>query len=160
MDDSNKPVVLSSEGLAKLQEELDYLRNTKRKEVAERLKEARSLGDLSENSEYDDARNEQAFVEGRIIQLENTLRNAKVIDDPGASSVGEIRLGATIRLKDLEYGDELEYILVGSVEADPMQHKISNESPVGKAIIGKKKGAVVEVEAPVGHIKYEILDVR
>jgi transcription elongation factor GreA len=160
MDDSNKSVVLSPEGLAKLQEELDYLRNVKRKEVAERLKEARSLGDLSENSEYDDARNEQAFVEGRIIQLENTLRNAKVIDEAGAGTVGEIRLGATVRLKDLEYGDELEYTLVGSVEADPMKHKISNESPVGKAIIGKKKGAVVEVEAPVGHIKYEILDVQ
>lgn len=159
MDDS-KSVVLSPEGLAKLQEELDYLRNVKRKEVAERLKEARSLGDLSENSEYDDARNEQAFVEGRIITLENTLRNAKVIAEAGAGAVGEIRLGATVRLKDLEYGDELEYTLVGSVEADPMQHKISNESPVGRAILGKKKGAIVEVEAPVGHIKYEILDVQ
>ncbi|HWI61492.1 MAG TPA: transcription elongation factor GreA [Symbiobacteriaceae bacterium] len=159
MDDS-KSVVLSSEGLAKLQEELDYLRNVKRKEVAERLKEARSLGDLSENSEYDDARNEQAFVEGRIIQLENTLRNAKVIDEPGAGASGEVRLGSTVRLKDLEYGDEIEYTLVGSVEADPMKHKISNESPVGKAILGKRKGAVVEVEAPVGHIKYEVVDVQ
>lgn len=159
--DESKSVVLSPEGLSKLQEELDYLRNTKRKEVAERLKEARALGDLSENSEYDDARNEQAFVEGRIIQLENTLRNAKVIDDPGtAGASGEVRLGSTVKLKDLEYGDELEYTLVGSVEADPMQHKISNESPVGRAILGKKKGTVVEVEAPVGHIKYEIIDVQ
>ncbi|MDF2626577.1 MAG: greA1 [Symbiobacteriaceae bacterium] len=159
MDDS-KSVVLSSEGLSKLQEELDYLRNVKRKEVAERLKEARSLGDLSENSEYDDARNEQAFVEGRIIQLENTLRNAKVIDEAAAGAAGEIRLGSTVTLKDLEYGDELQYTLVGSVEADPMKHKISNESPVGKAILGKRKGAVVEVEAPVGHIKYEIIEVH
>lgn len=159
--DESKSVVLSPEGLSKLQEELDYLRNTKRKEVAERLKEARALGDLSENSEYDDARNEQAFVEGRIIQLENTLRNAKVIDDPGtAGASGEVRLGSTVKLKDLEYGDELEYTLVGSVEADPMQHKISNESPVGRAILGKKKGTVVEVEAHVGHIKYEIIDVQ
>lgn len=160
MDDS-KSVVLSSEGLSKLQEELDYLRNVKRKEVAERLKEARSLGDLSENSEYDDARNEQAFVEGRIIQLENTLRNAKVIDEAATgTSVGEVRLGSTVTLKDLEYGDELQYTLVGSVEADPMKHKISNESPVGKAILGKKKGAVVEVEAPAGNIKYEVVEVH
>ena len=159
MEDS-KAVVLSPEGLSKLQEELDYLRNTKRKEVAERLKEARALGDLSENSEYDDARNEQAFVEGRIIQLENTLRNAKVIEESGAAAGGEVRLGSTVKLKDLEYGDELEYTLVGSVEADPMKHKISNESPVGKAILGKKKGTVVEVEAPAGNIKYEIIEVQ
>ncbi|HYG60121.1 MAG TPA: transcription elongation factor GreA [Symbiobacteriaceae bacterium] len=157
MDDS-KSVVLSPEGLAKLQEELDYLRNVKRKEVAERLKEARSLGDLSENSEYDDARNEQAFVEGRIIQLENTLRNAVVIEEAGGGD--EVRLGSTIKLKDLEYGDILEYSVVGSVEADPMKQKISNESPVGKAILGKKKGTIVEVEAPAGNIKYEIVDVQ
>jgi transcription elongation factor GreA len=159
MDDS-KTVVLSPEGLAQLQEELEYLRNTKRKEVAERLKEARSLGDLSENSEYDDARNEQSFVEGRIVQLENTLRNAKVIEEAGAAPSGEIRLGSTVKLRDLEYGDELEYTLVGSVEADPMKGKISNESPVGRAILGKKKGTVVEVEAPAGNIQYEIIDVQ
>jgi transcription elongation factor GreA len=159
MDDS-KTVVLSPEGQSKLQEELDNLRNVKRKEVAERLKEARSLGDLSENSEYDDARNEQAFVEGRIIQLENTLRNAKLIADEGAGAGGVIRLGSHVKLRDLEYGDILEYTLVGSVEADPAQKKISNESPVGRAILGKKKDTVVEVEAPVGHIEYEIVDVK
>lgn len=157
MEDS-KVVVLSPEGLAKLQEELDYLRNVRRKEVAERLKEARSHGDLSENSEYDDARNEQAFVEGRIATLENTLRNAQVIEDAG--NVDEVRLGSHVKLKDLEYGDLLEYTIVGSVEADPMKQKISNESPVGKAILGKKKGAIVEVEAPVGTVKYEIVDVQ
>lgn len=158
MEDS-KAVVLSPEGLGKLQEELDYLRNVKRKEVAERLKEARSLGDLSENSEYDDARNEQAFVEGRIATLENTLRNAIVIEDPGVVGGDEVRLGSTVRLKDLEYGDLLEYTIVGSVEADPAKAKISNESPVGRAILGKKKGTTVEVEAPAGNIKYEIVDV-
>lgn len=155
--DESKAVVLSPEGLAKLQEELDYLRNTKRKEVAERLKEARSHGDLSENSEYDDARNEQAFVEGRIATLENTLRNAKVIEDAGHSE--EVRLGSHVELLDLEYGDTLEYSIVGSVEADPSQHKISNQSPVGQAILGKKKGEVVEVEAPAGVIRYEIKNV-
>lgn len=159
--DENKPVVLSPEGLAKLQEELDYLRNVKRKEVAERLKEARSYGDLSENSEYDDARNEQAFVEGRITMLENTLRNAVVITGEEAHAHSDVvRLGSTVVLKDLEFGDLLEYTLVGTVEADPAKNKISNESPVGKAIIGKKKGDVVEVEAPVGSIKYEIVDVK
>lgn len=157
MEDS-KTVVLSSEGLAKLQEELDYLRNVKRKEVAERLKEARSHGDLSENSEYDDARNEQAFVEGRIATLENTLRNAKVIEEVGTGD--EVRLGSAVKLKDLEYGDILEYTIVGSVEADPTKHKISNESPVGKAILGKQKGVTVEVDAPAGSIRYEIVDVQ
>lgn len=156
--DESKAVVLSPEGLAKLQEELDYLRNTKRKEVAERLKEARSHGDLSENSEYDDARNEQAFVEGRIATLENTLRNAKVIEDAGHSDV--VRLGSHVELLDLEYGDILAYSIVGSVEADPSQHKISNQSPVGQAILGKKKGDVVEVDAPAGVIRYEIKNVK
>lgn len=156
MDDS-RTVVLSPEGLQKLQEELDYLRNIKRKEVAERLKEARSHGDLSENSEYDDARNEQAFVEGRIATLENTLRNARLIEETGKGDV--VRLGSTVKLKDLEYGDILEYSLVGSVEADPSRNKISNESPVGRAILGKAKGVVVDVDAPAGTIQYEIVDV-
>lgn len=159
--EENKPVVLSPEGLQQLQEELDYLRNVKRKEVAERLKEARSYGDLSENSEYDDARNEQAFVEGRIAMLENTLRNAVIMDDAeDEAEAGKIRLGSTVVLKDLEYGDLLEYTIVGTVEADPAKNKISNESPVGKAIIGKTKGEVVVVEAPAGQIEYEIVDVK
>lgn len=154
--DENRVIVLSPEGLRKVQEELDYLKNVKRKEVAERLKEARSHGDLSENSEYDDARNEQAFVEGRVATLEQTLRNAKVIEEvDGDAEV--VTLGSTVVLKDLEFEDEVEYTIVGSVEADPTQHRISNESPVGSAILGQKIGTVVEVEAPVGRIKYEIL---
>ncbi|BAD39465.1 transcription elongation factor GreA [Symbiobacterium thermophilum] len=159
--EENKPVVLSPEGLQQLQEELDYLRNVKRKEVAERLKEARSYGDLSENSEYDDARNEQAFVEGRIAMLENTLRNAVIMDESeDEAEAGKIRLGSTVVLKDLEYGDLLEYTIVGTVEADPAKNKISNESPVGKAIMGRTKGEVVVVEAPAGRIEYEIVDVK
>ena len=159
--EENKPVVLSPEGLQQLQEELDYLRNVKRKEVAERLKEARSYGDLSENSEYDDARNEQAFVEGRIAMLENTLRNAVIMEEAeDEAETGKIRLGSTVVLKDLEYGDLLEYTIVGTVEADPAKNKISNESPVGKAIMGRTKGEVVVVEAPAGHIEYEIVDVK
>lgn len=158
--DDNKAVVLSPEGYKKLQEELDYLRNVRRKEVAERLKEARALGDLSENSEYDDARNEQAFVEGRIGQLEATLRNAQVIEDDGTAVSGQVRLGSKVKLKDLEFGDILEYTIVGSVEADPANQKISNESPVGKAILGQTKGTIVTVAAPIGNIKYEILDIE
>ena len=159
--EENKPVVLSPEGLQQLQEELDYLRNVKRKEVAERLKEARSYGDHSENSEYDDARNEQAFVEGRITQLENMLRNAVVLDEEdAAAAAGTVRLGSVVVLKDLEFGDVLEYTIVGTVEADPSKNKISNESPVGQAIMGKSKGEIVEVHAPIGTIKYEILDVK
>lgn len=154
--EENKAVVLSPEGLRKVQEELDYLKNVKRKEVAERLKEARSHGDLSENSEYDDARNEQAFVEGRVATLEQTLRNAKLIEEvEGAADV--VTLGCTVVLKDLEFGDELTYTIVGSVEADPTRQKISNESPVGRAILGQTIGTVVEVQAPIGLIKYEIL---
>jgi transcription elongation factor GreA len=157
--DENKAVVLSPEGLRQVQEELDYLKNVKRKEVAERLKEARSHGDLSENSEYDDARNEQAFVEGRIATLEQMLRHARLIEETeGDKDV--VTLGSRVRIKDLEYGDELEYIIVGSVEADPTRNKISNESPVGRAILGQRIGTVVEVEAPIGIIKYEILEKR
>lgn len=158
--EDNKEVLLSAEGLRQVREELDYLKTTKRKEVAERLKEARDLGDLSENSEYDDARNEQAFVEGRIAQLEKTVRNARVIDEAEVASLGTVRLGSTVTLRDLEFDENLEYTLVGSVEADPAAHKISNESPVGRAILGQKKGSVVSVEAPAGPIKYEILDVK
>lgn len=158
MDDT-KAVVLSPEGLQKLKEELHYLVSQKRKEVAERLKEARSHGDLSENSEYDDARNEQAFVEGRIATLEQMLRNAKVIEEAqGDNDV--VSIGSTVTLKDMEYGDELEYTIVGSVEADPGQNKISNESPVGKAILGKKPGALVEVDAPMGTIQFKILAIK
>jgi len=156
-----KEIILSPEGLRKIQEELDYLKNVKRKEVAQRLKEARALGDLSENSEYDDARNEQAFVEGRIAQLEKTLRLARVItqDEVGAQGDGVVRLGSRVRLKDLEYGDVEEYTIVSSVEANPAERKISTESPVGKAILGQKAGAVVTVEAPAGPIRYQILEV-
>lgn len=156
--EDNKEVVLSPDGLKRVQEELDYLRTTKRKEVAERLKEARSHGDLSENSEYDDARNEQSFVEGRIAELEKIVRNARVIEETHHTS-GMVELGSRVTLRDLEFDEELTYTLVGSVEADPSKNRISNESPVGRAILGQKVGAVVEVEAPAGTLKFEILSV-
>ena len=149
-------VLLTPEGLAKLESELNHLKTVKRKEIAERIKAARDFGDLSENSEYDDAKNEQAFTEGRIASLEKMLRNARVIDEDKVGT-DVVTLGAKVRLKDLDSGAEFEYTIVGSAEADPAALRISNESPVGKAVMGQKVGAVVEVNAPAGVLKYEII---
>jgi transcription elongation factor GreA len=149
-----KPVLLTQEGLKRLEEELDYLKRIKRREVAQRIKEALAFGDISENSEYDDAKNEQAFVEGRIAELESRLRNAEIIDE---NTSGEsVTIGSTVTLKDVETGDIFEFTLVGSTEADPAKNRISNESPVGKAILGRKTGEVVHVNAPAGNIAYKI----
>jgi transcription elongation factor GreA len=154
-----KEVILTREGLEKLEKELEELKTTRRREVAARIKQAIEFGDISENSEYEDAKNEQAFIEGRILTLEQMLRNARVIDGERAGT-DEVTLGSTVLLKDLEYGDEVEYTIVGSVEADPGAHKISNESPVGKAILGQRKGSIVEVSVPAGLLRYQILDIR
>jgi len=153
-----KETIVTPEGLMQLEKELETLKTVKRREIAQRIKQAIEFGDISENSEYEDAKNEQAFIEGRIATLEKMLRNAKVIEDNNLSK-DYVSLGSTVLLKDLEFGDELKYTIVGSVEADPDGNKISNESPVGKAILGHKKGEVVDVEVPVGTIKYEILDI-
>jgi len=155
---STKDVILTVEGLKKLEEELVYLKTVKRQEVAERIKQAREFGDISENSEYEDAKHEQAFIEGRILTLEKKLRNAKLIDND-AVDTKTVSVGSRVKLKDLESGDEFEYVIVGSMEADPLDSKISNESPVGKAIIGKKRGSIVEVSVPVGTLKYEIVQI-
>jgi transcription elongation factor GreA len=154
-----KEVLLTIAGLKKLEEELEYLKTVKRKEVADRIKQAIDFGDISENSEYDDAKNEQAFIEGRILTLEKQLRNARIIDE-SERSTEVVSLGSTVVLKDLELGDTLEYEIVGSMEADPSDKKISNESPVGKAVLGQKIGSVVEVEVPAGVLQYQILDIR
>ncbi|KKM09085.1 transcription elongation factor GreA [Clostridiales bacterium PH28_bin88] len=156
---ADKEVLLTVEGLKRLEQELEHLKSVKRREIAERIKQAIEFGDISENSEYEDAKNEQAFIEGRILTLEKKLRNARVIDDTELSS-DVVSLGSRIVLKDLEYGDELEYVIVGSMEADPTANKISNESPVGKAIIGKPEGAVVEVNVPAGTLKYQLLEIK
>lgn len=156
---SEKEVLLSLEGLKQLEQELLHLRTVKRLEVAERIKQAREYGDISENSEYEDAKNEQAFIEGRILVLEKMLRNARLIDEP-TGNAGMVTVGSTVVLKDLEYGDELTYAIVGTTEADPSQNRISNESPVGRAIMGQKVGTVVAVDAPDGVIKYEILEIK
>lgn len=156
---SEKEVILTPEGLAKLEQELEDLKTVKRKEVAARIKEAISYGDISENSEYEEAKNEQAFIEGRILTLEKMLRNARIITNEDVD-IGIVSIGATVRLKDLEFGDIVEYTIVGSAESDPLNNKISNESPVGQALLGRKKGEIVDVQVPAGVIKYEILDIR
>ena len=143
---AEQETILTEEGLKKLEDELDYLRSEKRQQVAERLKVAISYGDISENSEYDDAKNEQAFVEGRILTLEKMIRNAKVIKD---SEINKkvVSLGSQVTIKDMETEEEEEYTVVGTTEADPMADppRISNESPVGKAILGQKVGSVCKV---------------
>ncbi|MFD2702573.1 transcription elongation factor GreA [Paenibacillus shunpengii] len=156
---SDKEVILTQEGLKKLEDELENLKSVKRREVAERIKVAIGYGDISENSEYEDAKNEQAFIEGRVITLEKMLRNARIInsDEIDTDTVG---IGATVSVEDLEYGDVVEYTIVGTAESNPLQNKISNESPVGKAILGKKKGTVVDVNVPAGVIQYKIVDIK
>jgi len=155
---SAKEVVLTYEGLKKLEEELEFLRGSKRKEVAERIKQALSFGDISENSEYDEAKNEQAQVEGRIVQLESMLKHARLIDEDDVKT-DVVSLGSKVRLFDVEYDEEVNYHIVGSTEANPLKSKISNESPVGAALIGHKKDEVVEIQVPDGTIKFKILEI-
>jgi len=154
----SKEVILTENGLKKLEDELVYLKSTKRREVAARIKTAISFGDLSENSEYEDAKNEQAFVEGRILTLEKMVRNARLIDSD--TSKETVDFGTTVRLKDIEADEELEFTIVGTAESDPADNKISNESPVGKAIFGSPAGVIVEVKVPAGIMKYQILEIK
>ncbi|MBB6637916.1 transcription elongation factor GreA [Cohnella thailandensis] len=156
---SDKEVLLTPDGLKRLEEELENLKSVKRREVAERIKVAIGYGDISENSEYEDAKNEQAFIEGRIITLEKMLRNARIINNDEID-LDTVSIGSTVVVEDLEFGDVVEYTIVGTAESDPLQNKISNESPVGKTIIGKKKGTVVEVNVPAGIIQYKIVDIK
>ncbi len=155
---NSKKVLLTAKGLQKLQEELENLQTTGRKEVADRLNEAISYGDLSENAEYDEAKNQQAFLEARILELEDQIKNAEIIDETKVKT-GVVQIGSTVTLKIEGEKDNHEYTIVGSTEADPIMHKISNESPVGEAIIGKKVKDVVTVKAPGGEFKYEIVKV-
>lgn len=153
-----KETLLTAEGLKKLEEELNFFKSVRRLQVAERIKTAIEYGDISENSEYDDAKNEQAFIEGHIIELQNKINTAKIIDENTKKNI--ISIGSTVKLKDEEFGDEFEYTIVGSSEADPFNNRISNESPVGQAIIGKKKNNVVEVATPDGIASYKILAIK
>ena len=151
-------VILTQEGLDKLEEELNYLKTEKRTEIAERIKVARGFGDLSENSEYDEAKNAQSENEQQIAELEIKIRNAKVIDSSEIDTK-TVQIGNTVKLYDVEFEEEVEYTIVGSTEVNLAENKISNESPIGKALLGAKKGSTVEVNAPAGVIKYQILSI-
>ena len=151
-------VILTQEGFDKLEEELNYLKTEKRTEIAERIKTARGFGDLSENSEYDEAKNEEAQVEMRIVELENKLRNVKIIDEDDIETK-TVQVGNIVQVLDVEYDEKVEYKIVGSTEADISENKISNESPIGKALLGRKKNDVVDVETPGGMLQFKILKI-
>lgn len=159
MSENNKQVVLTYEGVKKIEDELEHLKTVKRKEVTQKIKTAISYGDLSENSEYDEAKNEQAFVEGRIATLENMLRNARILDDDEIKT-DVVSVGAVVRVKDLEFDDVLEFTIVGSAEADPTEMKISNEAPIGRGLLGKKVGDKVEIQVPDGVSTFEVLEIK
>jgi transcription elongation factor GreA len=154
-----REVVLTEEGFQKLKEEIEHLSTVKRREVAERIKEAREFGDISENSEYDDAKNEQAQLEARILGLEQKLRNARVVDAEHVSTES-VSIGARVTLKDLSTKKNVEYSIVGSAEADPRNHRLSNESPVGRAVLGRKKGEKVTVPTPRGPVEFQIMKIQ
>ncbi|MGL5378820.1 transcription elongation factor GreA [Clostridium sp.] len=154
-----KKFLMTYEGVKKLEDELEFLKTVKRKEITEKIKVALGYGDLSENSEYDEAKNEQAFTEGRILQLENMLKNAVVVDESEIPT-DKVSVGSIVKVKDYDFDEEVEYSIVGSAEADPMNFKISNESPVGSALMSKKVGEIVEVSVPNGTSKFEILGIR
>ena len=153
-----REIILTEDGLKKLQKEFETLKTVKRKDIAEKIKIARGFGDLSENSEYDEAKNEQAIVEARIAEIEAMLKIARVPNEKEVAH-DSISVGSKVRLKDLEFNEIDDYYMVGSTESDPMQNKISDESPLGKALIGKKEGDRIEVDAPSGTVPYEIITV-
>lgn len=158
---TEKKNLLTREGLKKYEEELQYLKSVKMKEISQKIKEAKEQGDLSENAEYDAAKDEQGKVDARIKELEKLLKNAEVVDvEQTDGKIAKVSFGCTVRLLDKELKEEMEYTIKGSSEADSLNGSISNESPLGKALIGAKKGDTIEVEAPVGVVKYKILDVR
>lgn len=156
MDD--REIVLTEDGYKKLEEELVYLKGPKKMEVAERIKIAREFGDISENSEYDEAKNEQALLESKILEMENTLRHAKVVDEDDVDTK-LVGVGVKVTVFDYEFEEELTYSIVGATEVNLVENKISNESPVGKALIGKRKNDVVTVETPGGAVEYKIIKI-
>lgn len=158
-ENNSKEIILTQEGFDKLEDELELLKTTRRKEVAERLKEAISFGDLSENAEYDEAKKEQAALEERIMVLENMIRNAVIIDE-NSVDLNIVTIGSIVKIFDEEFGEEVEYTIVGSAEADPYEFKISNESPVGRALLNRKVGDKVEVNVPDGIITLEVLEIK
>lgn len=157
--ENKKEILLTQDGYDKLEEEVEYLKAVKRREVADRIKVAISFGDISENAEYDEAKNEQAQMEERILKLENMIRNAVIIDE-SKIDVNIVTIGSIVKVNDIEFGEQVEYTIVGSAEADPYEGRISNESPVGKALLGKVVGVTVDVHVPDGTAKFEILEIK
>lgn len=155
----DREIILTPEGFQRLKEEIEYLSSVKRDEVAERISAARDFGDISENSEYDDAKNEQAMLEARIYALEDRLRGAIVIDSDSISTE-KVGVGTKVTLQDMQHGDIVQYAIVGSAEADPTAHKLSNESPVGNAIMGHKPGDKITVSVPQGSKKFKVLAIE
>ena len=158
---TEEQVLITKKGLAKLKEELKYFKDVRRKEVTKRLKEAISYGDLSENAEYEEAKNEQAFIEGRIIELEKMIDNAQIITEGKKSADTTVQIGTTVTVQNVTENDDPEtYTIVGSTEANPTEYKISNESPIGSALLGKSKNDVIKVKVPAGIFEYKILKVK
>lgn len=155
---ASKQYILTAEGLEKLEKELDYLKSTKRQEVAEKIKEARGQGDLSENSEYDEAKNEQAQVEGRIAELESILKNAQVLEQDDIDTK-EVSIGCIVKVKNVALKKDMEFEICGSAESDPAMGRISDESPVGRALLGKKVNNKVVVNTPAGELTFKILSI-
>lgn len=156
---AEKEVILTARGLRKIEEELDQLRTVHRKRVADRIRESKAFGELSDNSEFEDAKNEQAFVEGRIEELRQILSSARVIETDDVVT-DEVGIGCVVGVRDLETNDQWEWSIVGTFEADPAEDRISNESPVGQALLGKKIGEVATVQFPAGRARYEIMHIR
>jgi transcription elongation factor GreA len=156
---TEKEVLLTEDGLRKIEAELDELKSVHRKEVNDRIRQAKEFGDISENAEYEDAKQEQAFVEGRILKLEAMIRNAKIIVE-GEGGADEVHLGSTVRVRNVTAGTESEYTIVGSTESDPLNAKISNESPIGVALIGSKPGATVTASTPGGEVQLKVISIR
>ena len=156
---NDKEIVLTAEGLSKIETELDELKTNHRREVNDRIRQAKEYGDLSENAEYEDAKQEQAFIEGRILKLEAMIRNARIIDE-SEYAADEVHLGAVVNVRDMKKNDGYEFSIVGSAEADPSNQRISNESPLGRALMGHKKGTVVDVITPRGLAKYKIESIK
>jgi len=154
-----KEVILTPEGFKKLKDEIEVLSTDRRREIAERIRVAREFGDIAENAEYDTAKNDQAHLEARIAMLEDRLANARVVTKKEIKT-GEVSIGTKVRLRDVKANKTFEYHIVGSAEANPAENKLSNESPVGKAIMGRKKGETVEVAAPRGKLKFKIMDIK
>jgi len=154
----SKEVLMTPDGLKKIEEELDHLKSVRRKEIAEKIKAALAFGDISENAEYDEAKNEQAELEKRIMKLEGIVGNVKLIDESEIKK-DEVSIGSTVTVKDIEFDEVTEYAIVGPTEADPYENKISNESPVGKALIGKRVGETIEVQVPDGFAKFQIVKI-